>query len=232
MILADAKSDTGPGREGNEDSFLCLPRRGIFAVADGLGGLAYGEVASRLVVDLVEAASAADLGDLEGLMNDLCEAVEDKSLTLGSRMGTTLTLAVLGGGRLRMAHVGDSAAFLVAPDGSMTKLTSDHTMAAEYRSSGREWEVEPYMENMLTQCVGLEVAFEPEILERDFPPGSRLILASDGISKIIPHGEIRDLALRAASPGAAVEELVRRTRAYVGLDDATAVAVFDVPGAH
>jgi protein phosphatase len=231
MILADAKSDTGPGRSGNEDSFLCLPERGIFAVADGLGGLAYGEVASRLVVDMVEAASEADFENLAGLMTNLCAAVEEKSLTLGSRMGTTLTLAVLRGGLLRVAHVGDSAAFLVAPDGSLAKLTDDHTMAAEYRRTDREWEVEPYMEDILTQCVGLDITFEPQILERDFPPGSRLVLATDGISKIIPRTEIGELVVRAASPESAAIELVRRTRAYVGLDDATVVILFDVPGA-
>jgi len=131
---------THPGlrREKNEDSFICLPERGLFAVADGLGGLRYGEEASKLALDLVCAAKPQELEEACALVCDVSRRVYARGIELcGDMIGTTLTLAMLSDDFLRIIHVGDSVAFMTNPDGSGLQLTPEQTVARSSAGRGR-----------------------------------------------------------------------------------------------
>jgi serine/threonine protein phosphatase PrpC len=228
MLLAYANTDTGLMRSGNEDSFLSLPKRGLFAVADGLGGQAYGEVASRMAVDLLCKEKADAFADLHALLQHVSASIRSRGRELGGgEIGTTLTLAIVEGGFLRIAQIGDSIAFMTAPDGTRLQLTREHTVAEERRSAGRR-DIESYMEHILTQCLGQADEVMPDVLTREFPIGARLLLCSDGITKTVDRCAILETLQSAATPREAVDSLIKAANASGGPDNATAVAVFKI----
>lgn len=226
MIAAYAASDVGLRRERNEDAFLCLPDRGIFAVADGLGGLAYGEVASRMTVDMLAAGDDDTFEDMNVLVREISEAIRNKGRELASGMiGTTLTFALLRSGYLRIAQVGDSVAFMTTPSGDRLQLTEDQTVAEERRKAGRS-DIEPYMEHILTQCIGQENEVVPVVFMRPFPEGARLLLCSDGITKTVDRADILERLAAATAPAELVDSLIQTANSMGGPDNSTAVAVF------
>jgi serine/threonine protein phosphatase PrpC len=226
MIAAHADTDTGLRRSGNEDSFLMQPERGLFAVADGLGGLSYGEVASRMAVEFLGAQEMGAFDDLTALVRTASGIIRRKGIELGGgTIGTTLTLAIVDGGYLRIAQVGDSVAFLTLPDGKGMQLTREHTVAEERRSAGRD-DVEPYMEHVLTQCLGQEDEVVPDVFMREFPAGARLLLCSDGITKTVDRAAILESLRTSATPKVLVDGLIQAANANGGPDNSTAVAVF------
>jgi protein phosphatase len=226
MISAYAASDVGLRRECNEDAFLCLPERGLFAVADGLGGLAYGEVASRMVVEMLAAGEDESFEDMTAFVRTISETIRRKGFELGSGMiGTTLTFAMLRSGYLRIAQVGDSVAFLTTPSGESLQLTEDQTVAEERRRSGRS-DIEPYMEHVLTQCIGQDGEVVPVVFMRPFPDGAHLLLCSDGITKTVDRADILKQLAAATSPAELVDSLIRKANLMGGPDNSTAVAVF------
>jgi len=222
-----AYGDTHPGlrRSNNEDSFLCQPERGVFAVADGLGGLQYGEVASGMLVELIKAASLDDLADLQSFVRSASAKICRKGLELcSSTIGTTLTLAIVADGYLRIAQVGDSVAFMTFPGGGL-QLTREQTVAEERRHSG-EIEVERYLEHVLTQCMGQSADVVPDVFTRDFPPSARLLLCSDGITKTVDRGGILDVLRNGESPESVVADLIAMANRAGGPDNSTAVVFF------
>ncbi len=205
--MIQSYADTHPGlrRGGNEDAFLHEPDRGVFAVADGLGGLSYGEVASGIAVEMLRAATAADFEDLTGLVRKISVAIAKRGAELKSgTIGTTLTLAILEGGYARLAQVGDSLAYMVLPDGTGVQLTREQTVAEEYRRAGRT-NIEPYLEHVLTQW----------------------LLCSDGITKTIDDASIYEAVRSGADPKSIVDKLIRTANEKGGPDNSTAVVIFN-----
>jgi PPM family protein phosphatase len=226
MTRSFAGTDTGLHRNGNEDSYLHQPDRGLFAVADGLGGLSYGEVASKMAVDRLASVDMLEFDDLSVLVNVISHEIWEKGQQLGKgTIGTTLTLAIVEGLYFRIAQVGDSMAYLVLPDGRNVQLTREHTLAEEYRKAGRT-NIDPYLEHVLTQCLGQEGTVVPDVFVTDFPVGARLLLCSDGITKTVDDDSIY-LALRGGSdPKEIVEGLIKRANDKGGPDNSTVVVVF------
>src|SRR6478609_9048613 len=136
-VASAGLTDRGLQREINEDGFVCEPDLGLFAVADGLGGLPRGELASRLALDeLVRLVrelprdAAPDWQEIFERINRIVLAAgREISATLG--IGTTLTVVRALPGRLVLGHVGDSGLFAFPTGGKAVQLTRDHTMAQE-----------------------------------------------------------------------------------------------------
>ena len=237
---AATSSAQGP-RERNEDAWLCLPELGIYAVADGMGGLVDGHEASRTTLDLVAqrapalaacfsqhgaAAQGAVVRELDGLFRDASALVSDLAATRGGRMGCTLTLAVLGEDRLLIAHVGDSRAYLVRGD-EVRQLTEDHSVAALRVRLGRmtaeDAERSP-LRNRLYQAIGVTEEPEPDVVELQLSAGDALLLCSDGLWEPLDMGRVAGL-IAGCSAAAAVRAVVGAAEAVGLSDNATGVLI-------
>lgn len=224
--VAHGATDPGLHRDRNEDAFLVDAERGLFAVADGLGGMPHGEVASQLAVARLREASDLDLRDLDELFNQINRTVRREGLKLsgGNGIGTTLTAAIVRDGVATIGHVGDCAAFVVSP-GEARQVTHDQTIAEQMRSTG-EAPVPEYLNHILTQCLGQSGTVAVEMLTLPFSEGSRLLLCSDGVTKVIEAAEILETMAGAQQPSALVGWLIDTANERGGPDNSTAVALF------
>ena len=141
-LQAAGASDTGRVRTGNEDAFICDPGRGIFAVIDGVGGHAGGEVAAAIARRELELRLRRETGTIEDRLREavasanasiLAEAVRVPELT---RMACVLTAAVLSGDRVVAAHVGDTRLYTLGRRG-LRKLTRDHSPVGLLEDAGQ-----------------------------------------------------------------------------------------------
>lgn len=182
-------SEKGSFRNENQDSFLIDKQQGLLAVADGLGGLPNGERASQMTVEMIRKKLAAAP---QTPLLDLVLAVNEETRDFGynldeSGFGTTLTMARFNESSqsLEIAHVGDSAAFLVR-EGKVKILTDEHTVAAQMVASQFEEACEaipPSAHHTLTQCIGQELYIDPQVTEINILPGDRVFLFTDGVTK-------------------------------------------------
>jgi protein phosphatase len=228
---------THPGlvRATNEDAYLVDDDLGLYAVADGVGGGAAGEVASRLALDTVRAV----LGD-PTLPGDaglrLLAAVEHANTCVRARahadracagMGTTLTAILLRGGTAAIAHVGDTRAYRLVGR-RLEPLTEDHTLTAACIQAGiltREEAAVSEKRHVITRAVGAEHSIEVDTRLVAVEPGDVFLLCSDGL-----HGEVTDEEIAATLLGVpdvtrAAAELVKRANDRGGLDNVTVVVV-------
>ncbi len=231
-----ARSDRGLIRDGNQDSVYAGPR--LLAVADGMGGMAAGDVASNIVIgalapldedvpgnDLVGALSRA-----VGTANQQLRATVDANPQLEG-MGTTLTAMLFSGSRFGMAHVGDSRAYLLR-DGQFHQVTKDDTyvqmLVDEGRISAEEASSHP-QRSLLTRALdGRDV--DPEYSVREARPGDRYLICSDGLSAVVSFDTIGDALRDVRDPRACVEMLVNLALKGGGPDNVT-VIVADVTDA-
>ncbi|HEX2154684.1 MAG TPA: PP2C family serine/threonine-protein phosphatase [Acidimicrobiia bacterium] len=216
-------------RSNNEDS-VYPPVSGagddasLFIVADGMGGHVAGEVASRIAVETATDIKGAPGRRVTGANHALLLEVAEHPELAG--MGTTMTILEISGGVARLAHVGDSRAYLLR-DSELRQLTVDHTVAAEYVAAGRispeEAQTHP-QRNMITRALGLTQNLLVDEIEEPVEPGDRFLLCSDGVNSMLTDQEIRD-QLTADTPEEAVWALVEAANAAGGHDNISAVVV-------
>ena len=224
----------GRKRSNNEDTFYpeqdgCGGEAMLVAVADGMGGHAGGEVASRAALDGAVAADGAPIDLVHAANAAVLEAVlEDTDL---AGMGTTLTLAKLHpDGRMAVGHVGDSRAYLLR-GGRLDQLTIDHNMAQELVEQGkitREEARNHPRSSWLTQALGFVDNLEVEEHMIDLEEGDRLMLCSDGLNGMLPDEQIRPI-LENGAPSDAVWGLIEAANRAGGNDNIT-VLVVDIDG--
>ncbi len=229
-------SDVGVERSNNEDSAAVDLELGLFIVADGMGGHAAGEVASRVAVEATIAALRArprparqrDQGEvLLQAMHDANAAVvreADERGTFG--MGTTLSVVCVRRRSAVIAHVGDSRIFSVAKK-RIVQLTSDHTLVAAMVESGvltAEQALAHPDKHVLTQAIGTLGVLEPQVLQAKIPARGRLLLCTDGLHDALSAEEIGELARRPDLDEAA-RALVERANAEGGHDNVTVLLV-------
>lgn len=236
MILESASvSRKGTGNEVNEDRYLDDVERGVFAVADGIGGTDHGEIASAAAIQCLRRmllqrarsrpAVAADqrLRRAFLLANRVILRVGHRT---GREMGTTLTAVVVQETTCYLAHSGDSRAYL-AVDGAVRQLTEDNTLVAELTRRGIITETEagahPHR-NVLTGCVGLHPHCKIQTATCPLTPGGRLILCTDGISDRLSTREIGEY-LRDESLSSIAKALVSSALSRGSADDLTAVVI-------
>ena len=233
-----AASDVGRVRQGNEDAYLVQPGPaggGIYAVADGMGGAAAGEVASRTAVEVLRegqrrgAPLLASMQEADRVVRE--RARRDPALR---GMGTTLVaLQIATGARpaesgiARVAHVGDSRAYLLR-DGALRRLTDDHSLVGQLVRTGQITEtmaaVHP-SRNVVLQAIGTGARVDVEERELRALPGDRFLLCSDGVTGMIPDQAIRDLLAGNPDPTVAAARLIEAANRAGGVDNSTALVV-------
>jgi protein phosphatase len=237
-LVAAGSSDCGQVREHNEDTFRIDSERGLFAVADGIGGHAAGEVASSMAVEtLFKTLSSANSEDA-GFCNTetLKSAIELANTTVYQNarmhkerkgMGTTLTFMYLDHFQFYLGHVGDSRAYRLRR-GDLTQLTRDHTWADMQVRAGvlSQQEAEhARMRHILVKSLGIEATIEPDIVLVDTKPQDRFLLCSDGLSDFVEHNELRNILAGKGPPAEITRRLVAKANTVGGYDNITAVVI-------
>jgi len=235
VIKADGTSHVGQVRSGNEDSFLLDHDLNLYAVADGMGGHAAGEVASRLAVEALKEAWAEG-GNPEpdadrmvrgfSLANDrIREEVEHDAARHG--MGTTLVAVHFRGREARIANVGDSRAYLLR-SGGFRQITIDHSWVREQMDSGKisaEEAANHPFRNVITRALGTRPQVEVDLQKLPIEAGDRLLLCSDGLTGMLEDEEIARIVLESADTSQAVTRLVEEANAAGGEDNITVVLI-------
>ncbi len=234
-IRSSALSDRGLVRKANEDSFAALPERGVYAVADGLGGHVGGRVASEsaiagLVRSLGPRHGAPDLGRLRKAFRAANRGVRTHARSDPELRGMATTLAALwvGADLVAIAHVGDSRIYLLR-DGRLAALTVDHSLVAEaiarHGLRPEDARVHP-SRSVITRALGVASEVEPDTAALRTAPGDLFLLCSDGLTGQLADREIASLlaARREDLPGAACA-LVDLANARGGEDNTTVVLV-------
>ena len=229
-LVVGAASDIGRVRSNNEDSYLADDP--LFAVADGMGGENAGEVASALALEvLAKMAGEGRTVDLTDWVREANREVWDRSVSDRSvaGMGTTLTAVLADGERLRLAHVGDSRAYLLR-NGQLRRLTEDHTRVARMVREGTITEEQAARHperNIITRALGISIDVNVDQILVDVRTGDRLLLCTDGLTGMVPEEELRTILQSAAAPEEAARKLIEAANEAGGADNVTAV-VLDV----
>jgi protein phosphatase len=231
-LLFSVLSDVGRVRSGNEDSAHGrLDPNGthglLLVVADGMGGAAAGEVASRMAVDTVDevyfgGSEAPDQRLLDGLLTAntrIAEASEEREGARG--MGTTCTALAIVGTTAYVAHVGDSRAYLLR-GGTITRLTRDMSVWAD-RVRGGVPPSSEYGRNQLAEAVGVSSELAPQTRDDiEVAVGDRFLLCSDGLWGLVTDPELQRVA-HAGPLEDACRTLVDLANARGGADNVTVV---------
>jgi PPM family protein phosphatase len=226
-------------RSGNEDNFSvdASATRGIFIVADGMGGHAAGEVASEMAVQIVQ-RELAPIRDLDGedvvqlvatALKRANRAIHDRTLTETDKqgMGTTVSALMVAGARYLIGQVGDSRVYLLR-DGSLSQLTKDHSYVQEQVDAGfltpEQARYHPYS-NVITRCVGAGQDVEPDIYRGEARAGDLFLVASDGLTGMVDDRRLGQLLGSRAEPERKVQSLIAEANGRGGLDNITAIIV-------
>jgi len=242
-----AASATGVGRDHNEDAVLCRPKSGLFAIADGMGGHAAGEVAAQVSIEVVERelcsaaarqliesyASDPELENRRALF-DLLEramaAANAAVIKAGRReasrkgMGTTLDLALLVRDRAFFAHVGDSRAYLVRPTATL-QLTHDHAAYDTLRTSGKRTPSPRFARSPLTNSIGHRRKLVVDTLFVDLASGDRIIICTDGVFNALDGETDFARLVRSGDPELVCRTMIETARKQGEQDDASIVAL-------
>lgn len=243
-LVAFGLSDVGHCRETNEDNYFFDTGLGLYTVADGMGGHAAGEVASRLAVDAIEelfrrnggiGASPGEAAEkLQAAVTEanrrICESIHAHVEQRG--MGTTVVTLLVVGDRIVVGHVGDSRAYLLR-GGSLERLTHDHSWVSEQVQAGLLTDADAQrhpMRNIVTRALGSRADVSADVIERQARPGDVYLLCSDGLNAMLSDDQIREaLDRHRGDPERACRALVDAANARGG-EDNTTVIVLTVPG--
>jgi serine/threonine protein phosphatase PrpC len=214
-----SRTDTGWERFKNEDAHYADPQKGVFIVADGLGGHRAGEVASRTAIEEIM-ADLQDSSEPQGRPQELRAAIERANRTIYERsltdrslsgMGTTVVVARVAGRELWIAHVGDSRAYRLTEEGHLMPLTQDHVLS-----------LAPSARGPLARAVGVEPDVQVDLDVRDYG-GETVLLCTDGLTDMVTDAEIEDILKKAQVPQEACAHLVDLANDRGGKDNVTVV---------
>lgn len=228
-------TDIGRQRIGgvNQDAGMALdlPRGGLYAVADGMGGHAAGELAANLALDTLTQTYLEGRGSPP---ERLAEAVQAANLAVirhavgeSVGMGTTLLAILIDQGAALVAHVGDSRAYLLR-DNELMRLTDDHSWVAEQVRLGfltEEEAREHQWKSVVNNALGGEERVRLELFGLPVKAGDRLLICSDGLSGVVPEGELLRFLNRRDTPETVTRLLVNAANDAGGPDNITAVIV-------
>ena len=234
VLRSGSATDVGRVRRINQD--VPLERPNLYAVADGMGGHAGGEVAARVAVETLEHAfdrspTAAGLRDAFTEANSAIWQESQANTDLRG-MGTTLTAMALVGGAdgrdvVALANVGDSRAY-VLEDGRLIQVTDDHSLAEERMRHGEMTEAEAAVHpqrHILTRALGVSSEVETDMWELHLRSGDRVLLCSDGLTNEVGMDEMTDVLVAESDPEAAARRLVDVANEHGGSDNITVIVV-------
>jgi protein phosphatase len=246
-ITYKAVTDVGRKRKGNEDSLFVNADQNLFVVADGMGGHAAGEVASKIAVDAINEFVVLTAGDEEitwpfGLDENMSydgnrlktavrfanrkvlEATKERAEYEG--MATTVAGVLVDGDSANLAHVGDSRVYLMRGN-ELTQLTSDHSWVNEQIQSGvisADQARSHPLRNVVTRALGGKADLQVDMQVHDIEPQDILLLCSDGLTTMIPDDEIARLMNQTHGDiEEAAQSLVDAANARGGEDNITVV---------
>ncbi|MGH7446267.1 MAG: protein phosphatase 2C domain-containing protein, partial [Longimicrobiales bacterium] len=230
-------TDRGRRRARNEDAFLIRAAARIYAVADGMGGHAAGNVASRIAIDVlagaferppssrIRAASLSRrlLGVFDAANREILEHAALNRDCAG--MGTTLTaLAPLAGTpQCVIAHVGDSRAYRLR-EGTLTQLTRDHTWVQQQVDAGMLTPADARhhpLSSVLSRVLGTAAVGPADTLVADTAPGDLFLLCSDGLTTMLADPDVRNIVDRPLPLEQRARELIDAANTRGGLDNIT-----------
>jgi PPM family protein phosphatase len=229
VVDSAGQTQTGHVRRSNEDSYLL--RGPLFMVADGMGGAAAGEIASRIAaeafaeVDLIRVQSVDALQNAIRVANARIQerAADDPEL---AGMGTTAIAALVGqDGRVAFGHVGDSRAYLLR-DGELRRLTEDHSLVAELVAGGQLSEEEAAghpQRSVITRALGAEETVRVDTFVLDPEPGDVVLLCSDGLNTMVSDTRIAELLAADEPAERIVNRLIKAALEGGGEDNVTAI---------
>lgn len=240
----------GKQREHNEDTLFAMQSVmsdgelelpfGIFIVADGMGGHQHGEIASsaaahtmadhlvREVYLQLISPQKASIDSLHEIMEEGVRKAQQAVLNRAPGGGTTLTVALILGERITLAHVGDSRAYLIKPEGKMEAITKDHSLVGRLMELGQITEEEAAIHpqrNVLYRALGQAEPFEPDLDMQTFPEHGYLMLCSDGLWGVISEREISRLVTTAPSLVEACRRLIAAANDAGGPDNISVILV-------
>ena len=234
LLRAAALTDIGRVRRNNEDRLICDEKINLFGIADGVGGLPGGAEAAQHTVNEISGAVQSTPTDREPNLTAIVQNVNESVATLGQKIspamgiGTTLTFGLVRGTTLKLAHVGDSRAYLLRK-GEFIRLTEDHSVENEARMRRAKGEVVYYHEanrNALTRCIGQPTPPEVDLISQSLNIGDRFLFCTDGVTRMIPDSELGELTANAETPEQALKAIVSLAVRRGGPDNATGVMVF------
>jgi serine/threonine protein phosphatase PrpC len=233
VLSAAGMSDPGRKREHNEDAYLVWPEHEVYAIADGMGGYAAGEVASQLAVDILResflsggAQRALEEGfprrgaELMAAIQVANERIREEASRDEAKngMGTTLVAARFSPGRKRayIAHVGDSRCYRIR-DGEIKQLTVDHTLGAVG--------IQGPAADKLSRAVGVFDHVDVDLTIDEPSPGDLYLLCSDGLYKMLSDQMILQIVQSPGSLDQIVDQLIRGANERGGRDNVSVVLV-------
>jgi protein phosphatase len=245
-------TDIGRKRQRNEDSYLVNDKLHLYIVADGMGGHAGGEFASRIAVSTVEEIFKGEDRLKSGVPANTCldadlpsddnveqDRLRDAILRAGNMiarraneepdlrgMGTTATVMLFIQNRAYIAHVGDSRAYCVR-NGKITQITEDHSLVHEQLKSGLITEEEArthQLKNIITRSVGVHEEVEIDTVVWRIEPGDTYLICSDGLSNMVSDLEIQNVINQADLENSA-RELVDLANKHGGDDNITLIVI-------
>ena len=246
-VKAYGLTHVGRQRQHNEDSFLVEDGAKLYLVADGMGGHAAGEIASRIAVDSISEFILHTKEDdgtwphaydeqFRRSTNRLMAAVRmantrvleamRKDVRLRG-MGTTVVACMAEDKTMSFAHVGDSRAYLIR-DNQLSRITNDHSWVFEQVQAGMltEAEAEKHpLRNVITRALGGALQVNPDASEIEIREGDVYLLCSDGLTGMVPEEEILKVVAESSSLEAACQQLIDAANARGGLDNVTAILV-------
>lgn len=198
-------TDVGRRRENNQDQLLVDEQRDVYAIADGMGGHAAGEVASSIAIQaLAETIKNNSEEEANQFLVDafqegnrrICESVLARGEWRG--MGTTIVALVRCDDRVIIGHVGDSRSYVLR-DGALIQLTDDHSWVAEQVRMGLLTNEEAHkhpMRNIVTRAMGNRLELEVDVSEQPIHPGDVFLLCSDGLNSMLGDEQISEILSR------------------------------------
>jgi protein phosphatase len=226
-----AITDIGKIRDENEDCYLCEEQLGLFGVADGIGGVPGGGEAAECTVQAISRSlhELGDQTDLVALTQAASASVRELGMILNPPygIGATLTFGLFRAGKLRLAHVGDSRAY-VLQKGQLRCLTMDHSMENEFdklNARGETIKLTSANRKALTRCIGQPGVPEVDYCELELTHGDRYFFTTDGITNHLDEPEMATLLAGQGSPATILAALRDLALQRGGYDNLTAVLV-------
>lgn len=225
-------TDRGRRRDSNQDAFLA--EYPLFVVADGMGGHAGGEIASKSTIDRLRSVVESGTVGAESIESALALAVKDIAShpdTTDEGTGTTLTGVYIDVNadppRWVSLNIGDSRVYLLR-DEQLVQITTDHSVVQELIASGRlspeEAEGHPYS-NVITRAVGASELFAPDYLGIEVHDGDRFVICSDGLTKELTDYGIQHFLREHPDPSGAVDAMLDAALENGGRDNVTLIVV-------
>ena len=251
QLAVGCSQSVGRQRDHNEDTIFSLRSIladgtselpiGIFVVADGMGGHQHGELASgaaarafadyiirRIITPFVTGDTGSQTESLLEVMENGVKEAQTAVVRKAPGGGTTLTAALVLGEQVTMAHIGDSRAYFIYPDGRIQPITQDHSLVRRLVELGQITEDEAKVHpnrNVLYRALGQSEPFKPDIHTHPLPQPGYMLLCSDGLWGVLPDLEIFRIVQNAKSLSLACHELVEAANAAGGPDNISVILV-------